>query len=197
MDGWIKIYRQITKWEWYKNYVVKDVFLHLLLLANHDEQMWEGVSIQRGQVVTSYSKLADALGFTVQQVRTAINKLKSTREITYKSTSKYSLITIEKYNEYQETFFETNKAINAISNNQSTSNQQAINKQSTTNKNDKNNIIYIYINKIKEKKIELEKDHSKFSATLLARKWILEQPDFLELPEEEKLEIQRRIMLEV
>ena len=197
MDGWIKIYRQITKWEWYKNYVVKDVFLHLLLLANHDEQMWEGVSIQRGQVVTSYSKLADALGFTVQQVRTAINKLKSTQEIAYKSTSKYSLITIKKYNDYQETFFETNKAINTISNNQSTSNQQAINKQSTTNKNDKNNIIYIYINKIKEKKIELEKDHSKFNATLLARKWILEQPDFLELPEDEQLEIQRRIMLEV
>ena len=62
----------------------------------------------------------------------------------------------------------------------------------TTNKKNKN-IYYIFINKIKDKKIELEKTHSKFGSVILANKWAKEQPEFLELTEEE----QRKILLEV
>ena len=123
MNGWIKIYRKMTEWKWYKNYVVKDVFLHLLLLANHDEKIYKGIHIQRGQIVTSYRKLAAELGFSTQQIRTALATLKSTHEITYISTHQYSLVTIEKYSDYQDTFFETN-TISNTRNNTRTNNKQ-------------------------------------------------------------------------
>lgn len=190
MDGWIKIYRQMIDWEWYKDSNVKSVFLHLLLLANHDDCQWKGQAIKRGQLVTSYSHLSRDLGLSIHQVRLALRKLKMSRQVSIKTTNKYTLVTIEKYSFFQDISLSSGKQ-------DGKQNVKQDGKQTATNKNDKNNIIYLYINKIKEKKIELEKDHSKFGAIILARKWILEQPDFLALPEEEQLEIQRRIMLEV
>ena len=58
-------------------------------MANHEDQKWEGVTIKRGQRVTSYQHLADETGLTYQKVRTALNNLKSTGEITSKSTNNY------------------------------------------------------------------------------------------------------------
>ncbi len=101
MEGWITLQRKMLEWEWYSNINVKIVFLHLLLTANYKDKKWKGIEIKRGQVVTSYSNLADDVGLTVRQVRCAIDKLKMTNEITTKPTNKYTLITIEKYNYYQ------------------------------------------------------------------------------------------------
>lgn len=92
---------------------------------------WQGRVIQRGQLVTSYTSLAESLGFTVQQVRTAINKLKSTGEITSESTNKFTVITVVNWEIYQScdtdaTYDTTQYATNEqqTSNNQTTNNQQ-------------------------------------------------------------------------
>lgn len=45
--------------------------------------------------------MAKELGFSRQQVRTALNKLKSTNEITCESTSRYTIVTIVNWDEYQ------------------------------------------------------------------------------------------------
>lgn len=138
MEGWIKVHRKLVDWEWYNDINVKVVFLHLLLTANHKEKQWKGQTILRGQKLTSIEHLADDVGLTFQQTRTALKKLKSTHEITIKTTNKNTLITIEKFNNYQFEIDENNKQNNKQFNNLITNNQQTNNKQITTNKNEKN-----------------------------------------------------------
>lgn len=138
MEGWIKVHRKLVDWEWYNDINVKVVFLHLLLTDNHKEKQWKGQTILRGQKLTSIEHLADDVGLTIQQTRTALKKLKSTHEITIKTTNKNTLITIEKFNNYQFEIDEDNKQNNKQFNNLITNNQQTNNKQITTNKNEKN-----------------------------------------------------------
>lgn len=134
MEGWVKIHRKLINWEWYKDNNVKIVWLHLLLNANHEDRKWQGIEIKKGQLVTSYDHLAKQTGLTVSQIRTAINKLKLTNEITIKITSKYSLITIEKYRDYQAN---DEKIASKMTDNK-TVDSQASRKRVATNKNEKN-----------------------------------------------------------
>lgn len=138
MEGWIKFFRQFTKWEWYKDTNVKSLFIHLLLSANHKDKNWKGVLIKKGQLITSINSLSEETGLSVQNIRTALNKLKSTNEITIETTSKYTLITIEKYAFYQSISDDSNTEDNKEINKQLTNEQQTTNKQLTTNKNEKN-----------------------------------------------------------
>lgn len=101
LSGFIKLHRKLVAWGWYQDYVVKDVFLHLLLTANFKPTPWKGRILEEGQVVVGVQKLADELGFSRQQVRTALEKLKSTNEIIVESTNRYSVITIVNWREYQ------------------------------------------------------------------------------------------------
>ena len=78
--GFVSLHRKILDWEWYKDSKTKDVFIHLLLKANHEDKNWQGVVIKRGQLVTSNLTLATELGMTVQNVRTALAKLSGTNK---------------------------------------------------------------------------------------------------------------------
>ena len=134
----VKIDRNITRWRWYTNANTLLVFLHLIINANVTDHSFEGITICRGQLVTSYPSLANSLNMSIQQVRTALGHLKSTGEITVARHPKFSIITVVSYDSYQRT---TGK---------STQNQQSINSQATVdqqqykniknNKNEKNNI---------------------------------------------------------
>ena len=120
MEGWIKIHRKMVDWEWYDDINTKVLFLHLLLTANHKEKNWRGITILRGQKLTSLQHLAEETKLTVMQVRTSLNKLKSTNEITIKTTNKNTLITIEKYSNYQDKDEENNKQNNKRRNKRTT-----------------------------------------------------------------------------
>ena len=101
MEGWVKIHRKLLEWEHYRNGNVVRLFLHLLMTANIEDKEWNGMTIKRGQVVTSIAKLANELGLTPMQVRTSKITLKLTGEITIKTTSRFSVITICKFDDYQ------------------------------------------------------------------------------------------------
>jgi len=131
-NGWIKIHRQILEWEWYDEPNTLRLFLHLLLKANHKTRSYRGVEIKEGQVMTGYDKLAKELSLSTQKIRTAINKLKLTNEITSVSTSQGTIIQIVKYKEYQVV---TSKL---------TDEQQTDNKRITTNKNVKKEKKLVY-----------------------------------------------------
>lgn len=120
MEGWIKLHRKMLEWEWYNDNNTKIVFLHLLLTANHKEKKWQGITIKRGQKLTSLQHLAEETNLSMQQVRTALDKLKSTNEITTKSTNRNTLITVEKYSNYQDKDEENNKQYNIRRNNRAT-----------------------------------------------------------------------------
>lgn len=125
MIGWIKIHRQILDWEWYSDNNSFRVFMHLILKANHKEKRYKGIELKSGSVITSRDILAFETGLSVQQIRTALDKLKSTNEITIETSSKGTIIQVVKYEKYQLTTSES-------TNEQPTSNQQV-----TTNKNEK------------------------------------------------------------
>ena len=101
MEGWICLHRKLLNWQWYSDTNVKVLFIHLLLKANYEDKVWKNIVIKKGQLVTSISKLAEETRQTIRQTRVALDKLKMTNEITVKTTNKYTLITIEKYGNYQ------------------------------------------------------------------------------------------------
>ncbi len=102
MKGYIKLYRQTLEWEWYKDIPTKVTFIHLLLIANHDEKKWRGQVIKAGQLITSYNRLAQETNLTVRQVRTSIERLSASGEIEIKTNNQFTLITILNWSKWQE-----------------------------------------------------------------------------------------------
>lgn len=143
-EGWIKLHRKLVDWEWFDDANTLKVWLWLLCSANHVDGRWQGIEIPRGTLITSIGNMAAKLRLTPQKIRTSINRLKSTNEITTKATNKYTIITICKYDTYQ-----FSESVSQQTRQQAV--QQSANKQLTTNKNNKNekNIIK-EINKEKE-----------------------------------------------
>jgi len=135
MQGWIKIHRSILDWEWYGDINMTRLFTHLILKANHKDKRREGIIIKRGQIKTGRIQLSLETGLSQQSIRTCLSKLKSTNEITIKVTSKFSIITIVKFDTYQENQPSINHQSNQQTNQPPTSDQPAANQQSTTNKN--------------------------------------------------------------
>jgi hypothetical protein len=140
MAGHIKLDRKILQWEWYQDANTCRLFIHLLLMANYKESRWQGRIISRGQVIIGTEKLALILKLGRQEIRTSLNKLKITNEITITVTNKYSIVTICKYDTYQS-FDDTNnhQTNQQLTNNQPTTNQQLTTSNKVINKEEYNN----------------------------------------------------------
>lgn len=138
MASWIKIFRELLQWEWFQKAEMVQLFIYLLLKASCTDKQWQGMTVKRGQLVTSNATMRQDLRLSEQQIRTCIKRLISTGEITYKSTNRYVVITICNYDKYQEIGNPINEQNNVQTNNQSTNEQRAINEQSTTSKEVKN-----------------------------------------------------------
>jgi len=144
-NSWLKLYRKFLDWEWYDDINACRLFIHLLLKANYKDKKWKGELIKRGSFITSLGNLSEETGLTVQQTRSTLNKLISTHEITKHSTSHYTRITVNNYNEYQVSNTPNNKPI--------TNQQQTNNKPITTTIESierKEGIEYIYTSFIKQ-----------------------------------------------
>lgn len=135
MGTWIKLYRELKDWEWYKDSGASRIFIHLLLSANHKEKKWQGITIKRGQVLTGRKSLSYELGLSEQVVRAGLKKLIRTNEITIKPTNKYSIITICKYDSYQSGSDDSNQQNNQESNQEEAIKQPSNNQQVTTTNN--------------------------------------------------------------
>lgn len=98
---WIKLNRNILKWEWYDDLNVRVLFIHCLLRANFDSQKWQGVEIKKGQFVTSYNHLSKETGLTYRQVRYSLDKLRLSGELSHERHSSYSIITVNNWNKWQ------------------------------------------------------------------------------------------------
>lgn len=125
MSGWIKLHRQIIDWEWFSDTTTFRVFLQLLLKANHKEKKYRGMVLKIGTVITSREILSFETRLSIQQVRTALDKLKSTNEITIKTSSQGTIIEVVNYAKYQ------------LVTNEVTIKEPISNQQVTTNKNEK------------------------------------------------------------
>lgn len=143
MNGYIRLHRKLVEWGWYSDCVVKDVFLHILMTASYTDGWYMGIKLEPGQAIIKQGKLANELGFSRQQIRTALDKLQSTHEITLDATNKFTVATVENWAMYQCNDSESN---HQITNEQPSNNHQITNEQPT----------YIYINK-ESKKVRKEK----------------------------------------
>lgn len=114
---WIKLHRSLIEWRWFSSPETLQLFIYFLLSANYETKEWQGVKVKRGQLLTTFSCIHKDTSLSLQQIRTAITRLKRTKEIKTITTNKYTLITVCKYDNYQGE--------------QQTSNKQATNEQQT------------------------------------------------------------------
>lgn len=101
-NKWIKLYAKFRNWKWYKNQNTKDLFIHCLLKANWKDGNFEGIEIKRGSFATSLNTLSEELNISVPQLRVAIKHLISTQEIAQTKYPKFTVISINNYDKYQE-----------------------------------------------------------------------------------------------
>ena len=121
-QGFVKVPRQLLNWRWYSNRNVRLVFLDLLMRAAWGDCDYLGTRLSRGQVAVSVAELAANNQLTAQQTRTALDHLKSTGDITTESTPKFTIITLNFYDELQG----VNKPDNVQLTNACSQNQQAL-----------------------------------------------------------------------
>ena len=124
MEGFIYLHRKMLDWEWYDDINTCRVFLHCLFRANWKPCKWHGVEIEAGQFITSLQTLANETGLSVRQIRTALEHLISTGEVTSKSHNKFRIITVNNWERYQ--------AIDKQDDKQPTKKRQRSDKQPTT-----------------------------------------------------------------
>lgn len=101
-ERWIKAYTSLLDWEFFFDPLILRTWIYLLMKANiKDMVLKDGVTVKRGQLVTSLSTLSRDLRMSVKQMRRVLGALKTAGYVTSKWASKYSIITICEYNIYQ------------------------------------------------------------------------------------------------
>ena len=101
MEGFIKIHRKMLHWEWFSEPQTLSVFMYLLLTCNYQEKKWRGIGLGVGEIIQSISTIAQGSGLSVRRVRTALDRLMSTGELTQRRHGKYRILKVENFNSYQ------------------------------------------------------------------------------------------------
>jgi hypothetical protein len=101
-SGWVKLHRKLKNWGWRSDPNTFLVFINLLLEANFTENNWRGEKLAPGQLIFGRKSFSKKTGISERSIRTALTHLISTNEVTIKTTSKYSVITINNWNQYQQ-----------------------------------------------------------------------------------------------
>lgn len=102
MDGYIKIFRQIKDWEHFQEPSVLLLFIDLLVSANFKRGYFHGTPVGKGSLITSYRKLSDETGLSVNTIKACISKLVKSGEITIKTAKgQFTHIVINQFNKYQ------------------------------------------------------------------------------------------------
>lgn len=103
--------------EWYRETSVKSCREHamiqwLVMNANITESEWNGITVKRGQVVTSLSKLSEGVQQSLQQTRNTLDNIVNNKEVTKTATKTYTIITICNFDNYVGLNFYDNKEEN-------------------------------------------------------------------------------------
>jgi len=134
MIGWIKLHRQILDNPIARKPAYAWVWVCLLIMANHEDNefIWNKKKqvCKRGQVYTGRDKLALVAGVSAGTVENILNYLESEQQIEQQKTTKFRLITILKYDQYQM----KEQKIEQQNDNRMTTDEQ----QNDTNKKEKN-----------------------------------------------------------
>ena len=100
-ESYIKLLRKITDWEWFTNSKMVHLWIYFLLKAEFEEKIHKGIKIERGQFIIDKKKTMSDIHISAQALKTYTNRLITSQQVTIKSTNKYTIVTICKYDEYQ------------------------------------------------------------------------------------------------
>ena len=146
-DGYIKLSRKIFNSKTFSslNAIQKLITIYLILMANHkDNEWWDSyqkkfITIKRGSFITSIEhirkKIKDRL-VTTKKIRTCVKLLKKMQFLAIERASRYSHITIIKYDLYQSD--ESYRARQRARQGQDRGKIRAINNNGKNGKNGKN-----------------------------------------------------------
>ena len=132
--GYIKLFRRITSWEWYHDSHMVHLLIHLIITANHKPGRWKGIEVLRGQLITGRHSLSEQTGISERSCRTCLIRLKTTREITIRTTNTYSLITVLNYDIYQDSDLQNDQENEQGNDQRPTNERPARDQRPTTNK---------------------------------------------------------------
>jgi hypothetical protein len=103
--GYVKVWRKIEESFFYKDSAYVHLWVHLLIKANHRKHkfMFNGqqMTCDRGQLITGRNKLSEQTGIEPSKVNRILKTLKSEHQIEQITYSRFSLINILKYEDYQ------------------------------------------------------------------------------------------------
>ncbi len=130
MKGWVKAHRQLKESAFYKDSQAVHLWLHLLLSVNHKpaevmigQQM---INVKAGQFLTGRKKLSGATGIAESKITRVLKVFEKCHMIEQQTFTKYRLISIVNFEQYQKTEQQVNS--------KRTASEQQVN----TNKNEKN-----------------------------------------------------------
>ena len=116
-QGYIRLWRKSIDSGLIKNHKVWIFWTWCLMKANHKKNYKQVVGFQEiilkpGDFVFGRKKAAEETGLSEQSIRTCLAFLKKCQNLTIKSTNKFSIISIVKWDTYQFAENETNQQIN-------------------------------------------------------------------------------------
>ena len=104
-NGYIRLYRKLRQEWFYKKPKILQLFIHLLLSANHEKKefMWNDnlIMVKEGQIITGRKQLSEETGLAETTIERILQMLESGHQIGQQKTTKYRLITILKWKDYQ------------------------------------------------------------------------------------------------
>ena len=138
MEGYVKLHRQLLDSTQFADPIRLKIWIWCLIKANHKNKSvalktgkgFITVSVKRGQFIFGRNKAADELNIAGSTILRHLEKLKVEKAINIKSDNQYSIITICKYDDYQD----KEDLVGQPTDNQRTTNGQP----TDTTKNDNN-----------------------------------------------------------
>jgi uncharacterized phage protein (TIGR02220 family) len=158
-NGWLCLYRSLSKKGWYKKSDYVHLWIHLLIKANYkDTQNWFNgklITINKGQLITTRKELSYETGIQNSKIERVLKCLEIEQQIEQQKTNTSRLISILNYDKYQSGEQRNEQQVN---NERTTSeNIHYYNINNINNNNNINNLIDFeklleYFNKITGKK---------------------------------------------
>lgn len=177
-ETWIKLYRKLLISPIFENEKALKVWIWCLLKATHTEREQlvgkKIIHLEVGQFVFGRNKASEELKMSESSVYGYIKLLEKLKMISVKSNNKFSVVSIEKWEDYQD------QKINF--DNKKTTKKQQMN----TNKNVKN--IYLYL--LNKYKRENRKDFNEYMKKM---RELRNDPDYELLTSEEQNKISAEI----
>ena len=131
--GWVKNHRAIENWKYYKKDGYAHLWQHLIRNVHHSDTPTcdgYGNKIFKGQLSTGRMRLERETGLSASKCDRILKRLEIAHQITRETTNKCSIITIVKWEEYQDLTQDVSI--------KRTSSEHQVNINRTQNKNGKN-----------------------------------------------------------